>query len=199
MAQDNTTGKKKRARRAEHVMVDADGNEVEDQELAFGYQYSLTGAGTDDIDPFEWNWAEANDDEKRMLALFGVKTLATNEASGKRNNAKGIQYAAKEIMDSVVARFALIRQGQWAQEREGGIGAVVDRDKLASAICEYLVSSGKKTQNDVDSGGTWDKVRSRLESDKDYFRNARNQPEVSANYAKLMGRTAVTPDTLDVE
>ena len=190
--------KQPRPRRAEHVMIDASGNEVEDQELAHGYVYSLVGTGTDDVDPFEWNWADATDDEKRMVALFGVKTLATNEASGKRNNAKGVQFSASEIMDAVKARFALIRGGQWTAEREGGIGVVVDRDKLASAICEYLVSSGKKTQNDVDTGGTWDKVRARLESDKEYFRNARNQPEVSANYAKLMGRTAVTPDTLDV-
>jgi hypothetical protein len=194
MANGQTTTKPK-VRRAEHELLDDAGNEVESEEQATGYRFSLIGS---DEEPFEWFWKDATDAEKLMTSLFGVKTLATNEASGKRNNAKGIQYAPAEILAAVKSRFDLIRSGQWSADREGGVGATVDRDKLASAICEYLVSSGKKSQDDVDSGGTWDKVRTQLETNQEYFRNARNQPEVSANYAKLMGRTAVTADSLDV-
>ena len=135
---------------AEHEYVDEQGNELPEDSLqpeeAQGYTYTLKKTG----DAFSWFWKEANDDERRMLALFGVKTLATNETSQVRNADKSVDSSAAQ-MEALKARFALIRTGTWVdREREGGVR--VDKDKLAEAIANVLVAQGKTDRLGRDRG-----------------------------------------------
>src|SRR5262245_8849470 len=83
-AVDQATARPKRDRVATHEWLDQDGSVVEDEELAYGYRYTLNGVA----DPFEWDFSKASEPAKRMLALFGAKTLSTNESSGVRNSDK---------------------------------------------------------------------------------------------------------------
>jgi len=187
------TAKTTRARIADHEWLDKDGAVVDAEEAAYGYRYTLK----DVAESFEWNFDKASEDARRMLALFGAKTLATNESSGVRNSDK-YNGDPNSQMDSVKSRFATIESGQWTEEREGGGVAVrIDKDALAQAICLVLVAEGKKTQADIDSGHKA-KVRQKLEDDPQYVRKTRQVPQVATEYAKIVGRPTATVDDLDV-
>jgi hypothetical protein len=173
---------------AEHEYLGADGSVVDDEESAQGYRYTLLSIG----DSFDWQVAAANTDELRLLALFGAKTLATNEISQVRNNKKNISVKdtpeiAKEALEAVRKRFELIRDGQWVDRtREGGVGARVNRDSLTEALCQVLVAGGKKTQADIDNGYKA-MLRQRMEDDAEWLGKVRKQPDVAAAYVKIVG------------
>ena len=163
---------------AEHEYLDANGAVVDDEESAQGYRYTLLSIG----DSFDWQVSAANTDELRLLALFGAKTLATNEISQVRNNVKNKSVKdtpeiAKEALDAVRARFALIRDGQWVDRtREGGVGTRVNKDSLCEALCQVLVAGAKKTQAEIDSGYKAT-LRQRMEDDAEWLGKVRKQPE----------------------
>src|SRR5262245_49082790 len=159
--------KPKRDRVAQHDWLDKDGNVVEDEESAFGYRYTINGVA----EPFEWYIEKASEDARRMLALFGVKTLSTNESSGVRNSDK-YSGNVEDTMAAVLARFANIEEGKWTEEREGGVAVRIDKDALAEAICRVLVAEHKKTQADIDSGHKA-KIRAKLEEDPQFVRKSR--------------------------
>lgn len=173
---------------AEHEYLGADGSVVDDEESAQGYRYTLLSIG----ESFDWDYSKASEDEKRLFALFGAKTLATNEISQVRNNKKNLSVRdtpelAKEALAAVIARFALIRDGQWVDRtREGGVGARVNRDSLAEALCQVLVAGGKKSQADIDSGYKA-MIRQRMEDDAEWLAKVRKQPDVAAAYVKIVG------------
>ena len=173
---------------AEHEYLDASGSVVDEEEAAAGYRYTLLSIG----DSFDWNMAQANEAELKLLALFGAKTLATNEISQVRNNPKNAAVKnspelAKEALEAVRARFALIRDGQWVDRtREGGVGTRVNRDALTEALCKVLVEGGKKTQADIDSGYKAT-LRQRMEDDQEWLAKVRKQPDVAAAYVKIVG------------
>jgi hypothetical protein len=189
--------KKVRDRVAEHSYLDDEGNEVEAEEAATGYQYVLKSDSDTPLE-FSWFWKEANEIEKRMLAIFGAKTLATNESSQVRNNEKikGTDEAGPDAqMEAVKARFAEFRKDppQWMDRTREGAAVRIDKNALAGAICDVLVHDGKKTQADVDQGH-YAKVLQKLEEDPTYVRKARQVPAVSEAYAKRVGRTVASVD-----
>lgn len=187
-AQGATTTKRKVA---QHDLIAADGSIVESEEEAQGIKYTLQENGKSLV----WNWADATDAEKRLLAIFGAKTLATNETSQVRNNLKGAGDADEQIQ-AVLERFAMIRTGQWIDRtREGGVGAKIDRDALAEAICQVLVAEGKATDQQVADGLKAEK-RERLESDPAYLRKVRTVPQVATAYAAIVGKSTATVDDL---
>lgn len=179
-----------KAKRANHELLDAAGTVVDDEESAVGIRYTLLANGQ----VFDWQSGLEAGKPATMLAVFGAKTLATNETSAARNNAKGAA-SPDEQMDAVRERFALLETGVWVDRTRDGVGAKVDLDALAEAICQVLVSEGKKTQAEVDSGYKAER-RQKLEEDKVFARKARQQPKVSAAYAALVGRTTATVDDL---
>jgi hypothetical protein len=170
-----------KVRRAEHVLIDGNGNAVDEEVDAQGYTYKVLGASQD----FTWKWSDANDDERRMLALFGAKTLATNVASGKRQK-DGDDMDGQ--MDAVVARFANIRKGQWTEPGEGG-GFAIKPELLAQAINNVRQAMGKAV---TDVG----ELMKRIAEETGYSAKARKVPEVAAEYARLAGRSTVTIDDL---
>src|SRR5215204_4698782 len=91
----------KRSKVAEHELVDAQNAVTEDEESADGIKYTLVANGKS----FTWNWTAANEQARKLLAIFGAKTLATNETSQARQ--KGAD--ADGQLDAVVERFALIQ------------------------------------------------------------------------------------------
>jgi hypothetical protein len=183
---------------AEHEYIGADGSIVDDEESAQGYRYTLLANGEN----FVWNSADATADELRLLALFGTKTLATNEISQVRNNPKNkairdTKDLADEAIAAVKARFDLIRSGQWVDRtREGVGGARVNRDALAEAVCKVLIDNQKKTQDEVDQGYKAT-VRQRLDDDAEWLAKMRKFPPVAAAYALIVGKELKSTVTVD--
>jgi hypothetical protein len=187
MTNQDTQTEVTRKKVAEHNLIDAGKNVVDTEEEARGIRYTLLENG----ETFEWLADEASPAELNLLAIFGAKTLATNETSQARNNPKGSASADEQIA-AVRDRFALIRDGKWVdRSREGGVGTRINKDALAEAICIVLVNAKKKTDADV-SNGYKATVRDRLESDAEWLAKVRKQPDVAAEYARLAGSKATT-------
>ncbi len=186
-----------RDRVAEHAYLNDESEKVESEEAATGYSYTMEGDGDEPLE-FSWYWKDANEIERRMLAIFGAKTLATNESSQIRNNQKikGTDEASPENqMEAVKARFALMRQDppQWVDRTREGAAVKIDKNALAGAICDILIKDKKKTQAEVDEGH-YAKVLQKLEEDPTFVRKARQVPAVNEAYAKRIGRTTATVD-----
>lgn len=174
--------KRKVSKVAEHDLIDTAKAIVDSEEEADGIQYKLVANGK----TFHWNWQDANELERKMLAIFGAKTLATNETSQARQK----DADADGQLDAVVERFGLIRSGQWVDRtREGGVGRAIDKDALAEAIVRVLLASGKIT--DAQVGDTKAAKRQQLEDDAAYVRKARQVPEVADEYIKIVGKPTV--------
>jgi hypothetical protein len=183
---DTNGGRKCREKKADHEYLDSQGNVVNEGENAVGYRYSLVAGG----EPFEWYWSEANEDERRMLALFGAKTLSTNETSQARQKGRA---APDEQMAAIRERFELIRCGKWVDRTREG--PQVDQPILATCVCKHLVQIGKKSQAEVD-GGYYEVVLKKLAEDEKYLRDCAKHPQVSIYYAQAKGRPVVTDDRL---
>ena len=119
-----------------------------------------------------------------MLALFGAKTKATNEASRIRNGEGGDAQAQFEALDEV---FGNISQGVWREKAEGGSGSRTDRALLATVLVEML---GEKAQ------GTVDTYQNRLETEDAYFKKVWSNDQIKAEYKKRAGKTGPALDTL---
>jgi hypothetical protein len=182
---------------ADHGLLNSTGQPTDTEEEAKGYSYKLLANG----ETFTWNWDDATEAERIMLAIFGAKTLTTNEVSQVRN---GKEYKDSDdpaqydkAMEAVRARFADLRDGKWVDRtREGGVGTRVNRDALAEAICKVLVENQKKTQDEVDSGYKAT-VRQRLDDDAEWLGKMRKFPPVSAAYALIVGKdSGITVDSM---
>lgn len=171
---------------AKHFLLDAQGDVTEDETKATGIRYTQISTGT----VFDYQVSQA---AMTMLAVFGSKTLATNEASQVRNNPKG-GGGDGEQMEAIRNRFALLDQGEWV-DRTRTPGAMVDRDALAESIIMVMLEDGKITAEQA-AGDAKAKVRQKLEDDAAYLSTARQHPRVAANYAKLKGRQVKTTDDL---
>jgi hypothetical protein len=116
-----------------------------------------------------------------MLALFGARTLMTNEASQvKQKN------AAADPVPAITERFKLIAGGQWVDRTREGF--TVDLDKLAAAFVDSFAAAGKA----VDYAA----VRAKMESDKEFVKAARSNGDVNARYIEKVGRPTATLDEL---
>lgn len=181
---------------AEHDLIDAGGAVVDEEEKAQGIRYTLLANNQ----AFEYQFGKSQDAD-RMLALFGAKTLATNETSQARNSAKGAASADEQIQ-SVRDRFALIATGQWVDRTREGVGAKIDKDALAEAIVRVQIAAGSKTSDgelvtaELAAAGYKAKVRQKLEDDAAFVRKARQVPAIATEYSAIVGRTVATLDDL---
>lgn len=166
---------------AEHALVDAQGNVVETEEEANGISYTLLAVPAK---PFTWQYG-ANPAADKMLAIFGAKTLATNETSQARHNSKG-EASPDEQIEAVVERFGLIATGKWVDRTREGVGAKIDKDALAGCIVEVAGKSGKTLD--------YATVRQRLEEDGAFVRTARAVPAIREAYEARVGRATKTLD-----
>ena len=169
---------------AKHFLLNAQGEVVENETEATGIRYQQISTG----EIFDYQISDA---AKLMLAVFGAKTIATNESSQVRNNPKGAGGDAEQ-MEAIKNRFALLDQGEWVGTREGG--AAINKDWLTTGIVTVMIADGKIAEAQRDDA--WAKVRQKVEEDAAYVKTARQHPRVGAEYAKLAGRVIKTTDDL---
>lgn len=168
---------------AKHELLDNAGTVVEGEEEAFGIRYTLLA----NSQTFEYKFG-ANVNADRMLAIFGAKTLATNETSQSRNNPKGAGSADEQI-EAVRERFALIQSDppKWIDRTREGVGAAIDKVALSKAIVQVSTAAGET----VDEAA----VLARLD-DKAFMKIARNVPAIATAYAQIVGKTVKTTDDM---
>lgn len=119
-----------------------------------------------------------------MLAIFGAKTKATNEASRVRNGKNGDVTEEFEAIDEV---FANINQGIWREKAEGGGGTRTDKALLAQVLIEAL---GDK------AAGTVDTYQQRLETEEAYYKKVWSNDQIKSEYKRRKGATGPALDTL---
>jgi hypothetical protein len=178
---------------AKHILLAADGSVVEDFEKATGGRYTdiATNANIDyQLVP--------NSDATRMLALFGLRTLMTNEASAVRNSKDG--GTPQEQLTAITERLALIHGtdgngGTWV-DRTREVGARYDLPTLATAAVNVLVRNGKLADTDETKGKAYAKFLESMEQDKAKVTTIRQVEGVEQEYKKLQGKTTKTADDL---
>jgi predicted RNA-binding protein YlqC (UPF0109 family) len=157
---------------------------TENEEEATGIRYTQVGSGK----TFELDVAGLPDGAKNMLAIFGAKTLATNEASQARNG-KDADEAGQLL--AIQERFDLIAgkttgTPQWVDRT--GAERKIDLDVMAQAMANVAGKQGKSGQ--AIETAFW---RAKLDAE-DFVRKVRNVTEFKNEYAALQGRQVATVD-----
>lgn len=171
----------KRKQVAKHELLGPTGDVVKRMEEATGIRYTLIESG----DTFEWQAGQDAGSALVMLALFGAKTKATNEASRIRNGSPG--GGADEQMSAIDEVFEQLAKGVWREKAEGTGGSRIDKAKLAQALVNVLGDKAKQTVG---------QYQARLEEEEAYFKQVRQHPEVRAEYTRLVGKAVAAVDTL---
>lgn len=163
---------------AKHYLLGADGQSiVEEESQAKGIRYVHIASGR------TFDYMLKDGPSKDMLAIFGAKTLATNEASAMRQK----EGDNSDQVGAIEERFALIDSGSWVDRtREGGVR--IDKDLLTTAAVNVMVEA--KAINEAQKGDVWAKLRQKLEDDPKQVAVFRQVAGVAAEYAKLAGKTA---------
>lgn len=178
---DTTTNDETKKSVAKHELIAAPGGEHTTMTTATGIRYTDKATG----EVFEFMLPDAiAGHPTTMLALFGAKTKATNEASRIRNGEKGDSQAQLEAIDEV---FANIAKGIWREKAEGGSGTRTDKALLAQVLVEAL---GEKAQ------GTVDTYQNRLETEEAYYKKVWSNEAIKAEYKKRKGQTGAALDDL---
>lgn len=183
---DTTTNEavaEKRAAVAKHELITAPGGEHTAIDKATGIRYTDRASGQ----VFEYMIPDAvAGSAQTMLALFGAKTKATNEASRVRNGQDGDVTAQFEAIDEV---FENITKGIWREKAEGGGGSRTDKAVLAQVLVQWLEGQGKLN-------GTVDTYQNRLETEDGYMKKVLSNDEVRSAYRKRMNKTGPAADDL---
>ena len=172
----------KRVAQAKHELIAEPNGPHTDIGTAIGIRYTDLKSGLT-REYFPKN-AKAGSD-LTMLALFGAKTKATNEASRIRNGEGGDSQAQMEAVDEL---FDALMQDPpvWREKAEGGSGSRTDKGLLATVLLEMLGTKAK--------GGVNDYVK-RFEDDVTYMRNVLKS-EAGTEYRKRAGKTGPAVDSL---
>ena len=172
---------------ANHILLDAatPPNEVDGEELATGFRYHHIASGHS----FEWQSGMPAGDMRTMLAIFGAKTLATNEASQVRQKEGDTGDQVGAIRD----RFALLETGKWVDRTREG--PKVDLNAMAEAAVQVLIESGKIEDKPDVVGPRKQAIREALDDPK-MLAQIRQVAGVAAAYAKLVGKATKTADDL---
>lgn len=181
VADDKADTEPARKKVADHYLIDANGAKVEDEELATGIGYQIVGTAKS----FEFQVGGAAGQPATMLAVFGAKTLATNESSAARNR-KEDPADAEGQMEAVRERFTLIGTGKWVDRTRDGVGAKIDLDALAGAIVDVATAAGKAAD--------YAAFRQKLEEDPAFKKMVRQVPAIATAYAARVGRQSKTLD-----
>lgn len=179
-----SNGKPKREQAAKHSFLLPDGTETKDIHVATGIKYQDVASG--EVFTFQIPNAAAGSPQT-MLAVFGAKTKATNEASQIRQ--QGDEAEVSQV-DSIIEMFGKIESGVWREPSDGVGVAKVDRDSLALAIVEAQKALGHDRN--------LNEVRARLDTDTKFFRGARKAEDVTAIYNKLVGKDSKPKSSADL-
>lgn len=181
---DVATEKKRQV--ALHALLNSAGAEVDDEESANGARYTLVAKANDPVD-YQYGQNPAAD---KLLAIFGFKTLATNETSQVRNNPKG-DAGPDAQLEAVKARLELVKGGQWLDRtREPGVPAI-NKAALVRAIQTYATENGRPLSDEQVIALT-----QKVEEDKAYVKGVRAHTRIAALYAEETGKPQVTMDDI---
>lgn len=177
---------------ADHFLLDSAGNVTKRMEEAVGIRYVSVDAPDK---PFEFKFDNATPGSALvMLALFGAKTKATNEASRVRNGEGG---GADEQLGAIEEVFEQLSKGVWREKAEGGGGSRIDWAMVAEVLHGIL---GAKASGDVahyasrlGSGAPADALDAAQTA---YRKQVWSNDAVKAEYRKRTGKTGATVDSL---
>ncbi len=126
-----------REAKASHDWIDASGTVVDAIEQATGTRYTSKESGNS----VDLQVASLPAQSQLWLACFGMRTLATNEASAARN---GQGAGPAEQLAAITDRHALLSRGEVFvdRSREGG-GFRVNADALSRALADVQVKTKK--------------------------------------------------------
>jgi hypothetical protein len=162
---------------AKHFMLDAAGVVTEDETLAKGIRYTHLATGR------TFDYMLKDGPSKDMLAIFGAKTLATNEASAMRQK----EGDNSDQVGAIEERFALIDTGQWVDRtREGG--PRTDRDALALAAAEIFGEAQSPAWDEAQVAAQAKVLRDKIEADPKLITFLGKVTGVSARYAQKVGK-----------
>jgi len=168
----------KREKKAEHFYIDASGNTIKGIANAAGVGYR--DVATKEVTTYLIPGAVPGTVQS-MLAAFGAKTLNTNSASTGRQARAADNGAGPSDVAAIVARYAELKDGQWAIPSEGGVrGPRIDNAILAAVLAEMIEERTGKVQDEA-------KIAAKLESDDKYRRSAWANPHVKVAYAEAAG------------
>lgn len=159
---------------AKHELLNAAGEVTNKWEEAAGIRYTDISTGL----IFEQMFDALSDAAKRATSCFGMRTLATNEASAARNSNDA---TGAEQVEAIKDRFAGINGDpmQWTSgTREGG--PRIDQPVLAEAVVDQMIEDGKWTedQRTVKAAG----VLEAMTKDSKKIAVFRSLPGVEAKY-----------------
>lgn len=177
---------------AKHYLLNAAGQVVEKEEEATGIRYVHLSTGRT-LD-YQVPGAVAGTPQT-MGAVFGFKTLATNEASAMRQK----EGDNSDQVGAIEERFALIDTGQWVDRtREGG--PRTDKDLLSQAGINIMqaarVADGQPAYTEAEYQAEVSKLRAKMEADSKVVTLVGKVAGVSAEYAKLAGKSTKTVSDL---
>ena len=176
-----TTAADKREAVAKHELIAAAGGPHVAITEATGIRYTDRKSGQ----AFEYILKDATPGTAlTMLALFGAKTKATNEASRVRNGDGG---GTDEQMEAIDEVFANLDKGIWREKAEGGGGSRTDKRLLAEILVTAL---GERAQ------GTIDTYQHRLETEEGYLKKVMGNDAIKTEYRKRADKTGVAVDAL---
>lgn len=177
---------------ATHLLLDAAGAVVEDFEKGAGIRYVDKASGAT-FDYFPDGKA------KDMLALFGARTLATNEASqirnGKEFKGRPASDSSQEQVGAIKDRFALIDSGVWVDRtREAGV-----RWDPALVITAFIEVAKNTAKGKAKSDDEWNAFHAQMlaqsaEPESKVIATLRSVEGVEAMYRKLQGKTSKSVD-----
>ena len=189
---DTNTAPENKRKVADHFLLDAAGNVTKRMEEAVGIRYVAVDAPSQ---PFTLMLDGATPGHiTTMLALFGAKTKATNEASRVRNGEGG---GADEQLSAIEEVFEQLGKGVWREKAEGGGGSRIDWGVVAESLHSIL---GAKAAGDVahyaarlGAGAPTDALD---KAQADYRKQVWSNDAVKADYRKRTGKTGATVDSL---
>lgn len=193
MTDTNTAAKADSKRKvADHFLLDAEGNVVKEMEKAVGIRYVSVNRPHA---PFDFIFKDATAGSAlAMLACFGAKTKATNEASRVRNGEGGGDDEQLSAIDEV---FEALVNGVWREKGEGG-GSRIDRETVAQVLVSLLGDKADGNaitiaQRFVDGHET---VKHGKMTGEQYFKLVWSNDKVKAAYRTAKGQTGPALDDL---
>jgi len=165
---------------AKHELLDSAGTVTERFEDAVAIRYTDIASG--DVIDFE-----PKGEAQRMLALFGARTLATNEASASRQK----DGTSADQMDAIRERFAGMSgdEPKWVDRtREGG--PRIDQPTLAESVVDQMVIDGKWTEDERATKVA--KMLETMKADAKKVTVLRSLPGVEAHYKRRKGGKAAS-------
>lgn len=167
---------------ANRLWLDGSGKEAaEENAVAVAYEFLGRDETPGDGKQFV-HQISAPGTRQGMLEGFGALTLMGNITNTWLGD-KGDRAATAH--DAIADRWQLLDTGVWI-DRTSAVGARVDKGQLAQAIVNVAARKGQTKDHAA--------VLAKLESEPELLKAARANPEFSAEYASLMGRTVKSVD-----